>query len=285
MNAKKNKLYNVMKDIINKYYYVDKFERIDSMKKEFVENKEELLDVGKEIFDNFNLKKYKIKLFLDICAAPGMYSKILMDNDNTTTGIGISLPTEKGGVPFEIDYDKYKIFYKDILEKSYEIEAPKKIDFGIASCVSYVDLTGDAVKTFFLNTELILTSCDMILSNLEKNGNMIINLSMKNINLCYNIINILSKYFDEIKLWKSDTIWSTKNTLYLFAYGFKNNYEKQSLRNYVEVIKNKNSDILNRFIGTTKEYNYIDNMMNKIFIIRINSWLKLLANYQSNNDN
>ena len=68
-----------------------------------------------------------------------MYSKILLDKYKDSMGIGISLPPEKGGVKFEIDYDNYKIFYKDILEKTYKLELPKKLDFGIASCVSYID--------------------------------------------------------------------------------------------------------------------------------------------------
>lgn len=271
MNPKKNKLYNIMKDIVSKYYYMNKFIRIENDK--FVEDTIELTTVGEDIFNNFNLEKYKINLFLDICAAPGMYSKILMDKNDGVTGIGVSLPPEKGGVEFEIKYDKYKIFYKDILEKSYELELPKKLDFGIASCVSYQDMK----DSFKLNMELILTSCDMILSNLDKGGHMIINLTMKNIYLCYNIVNILSQYFDEFKVWKSEIIWGTKNTLYFFGYNFKNNYDKKYLKNLIPKVMNRDSDITNRFLGTSDEYNNIDKRMNKIYIVRINSWLKLIG--------
>ena len=52
------------------------------------------------------------------------------------TGIGISLDPDKGGVPFEMEgITNYKIFYRDILEKDYKLDLPKKLNFGIASCI------------------------------------------------------------------------------------------------------------------------------------------------------
>ena len=66
-----------------------------------------------------------------------MYSKILVEKGGK--GFSISLPPEKGGVEYIFKDSNYKIFYKDILEKEYQIECHKKINLGIASCVSYIE--------------------------------------------------------------------------------------------------------------------------------------------------
>lgn len=97
MDPKKNKLWNIMKYITGNYYYLDKFERLEGEK--FIENDEELSNIGKEMFNNFKFNNDKI-FFIDICGAPGMYSKILVEEKNAT-GFGISLPPEKGGVEFK----------------------------------------------------------------------------------------------------------------------------------------------------------------------------------------
>jgi hypothetical protein len=270
-NPKKNKLYNVMKDIVSKFYYMNKFIRISDDK--FIEDDKELTQVGEEIFNEFfKMTDNKINFFVDICAAPGMYSKILLDKYKDTMGIGISLPPEKGGVKFEIDYDNYKIFYKDILEKTYKLELPKKLDFGIASCVSYID-TQDS---YALNSELILASSDLILSNLNEKGTFIINLTIKNIYVCYNLIHILSQYFKEYKLWKSLNVWGTKNTIYFFGYGFRENYEND-LKKYISMIQNRQSEFSNNFIYSEREYKEIDKRMNEIYKVRINAWLNLIS--------
>jgi len=267
-NPKKNNLWNVMKNISSTYYKLDSFERIHDNK--FIENSNELSTIGKEIFDNFS--DVKINFFLDICAAPGMYSKELLERTNAS-GVGISLPPEKGGVKFEIENKKYKMFYKDILEKDHKIETPKPFDFGMASCVSYMD-TRNAHN---LNMELILTSMKLILDSLEEGGNMMINMTMKNIYSCYNIIHHVLMDFDSIKLWKSHIVWGTKNTFYLFCYGYKNSGLKDKLKNMINEIKNERSNFNNMFLGDNKSYNTITKMMNDIYIVRINCWLKLLG--------
>jgi 23S rRNA U2552 (ribose-2'-O)-methylase RlmE/FtsJ len=270
MDPKKNKLWNIMKYITNNYYYLDKFERLKDNK--FIENNMELSKIGKEMFDNFKLTNDKI-FFIDICGAPGMYSKILVE-DKKAQGIGISLPPEKGGVKFEFIHNNYKIYYKDILEKQYKIEVPRDINMGIASCVSYIEET----KSSIINIELILTSMNIILEHLENGGDMIINMSMKNIYICFNILDLLLKQFNDVKLWKSDNIWSTKNTFYVFCYGFKKD-NKINMLEYVSKVKDSNSDFNNKYLGNN--YNIINKLINNIYIIRINAWIKLIKN----NDN
>jgi hypothetical protein len=270
-NPTKNNLFNIMKYIASTYYYMDKFERRDNEK--FIENKTELTDIGKEMFQMFGLDTFDIKFFVDICAAPGMYSKIIFDDHGSQaqpTGIGISLPPEKGGVKFEFNHNNYKQFYKDILEKQYKLELPKKLDFGMASCVSYIN---DSKRSHQLNMELIITSLNMIMNNLMIDGSLIINMSMKNIYTCYNILSILLEHFKRINLWKSSKICGTKNTFYIFCYDFKtNNYDNNMIK-YINMIKDNNSEINNKFMGTREQYREISLLMETIYTVRINCWL------------
>jgi len=207
-----------------------------------------------------------------------MYSKIILEEFPKSTGIGVSLPVEKGGVKFEIENKNYKIFYKDILEKEYRLELPKKLDFAISSCVSYVK----SKNSFLLNIELILKSLNLILSNLDTDGNLIINMTMKNINLCYNMINILEKYFKSYKLWKSESVWNTKNTFYFFGYNFKNEKYDNELLKVIEQVKNQN-DIMFNFLGNEKEYKDISKNIQELYILRINAWLKNIHKNSINN--
>ncbi len=274
IEAKKDKLFGKMKYLSRKHWKLDVFEREQDDK--FVENSEQLLKVGQEIFDNFGLKKVNVKLFADICSAPGMYSKIILDSFDKTTGIGISLPVEEGGVPYTLKDSRYKIFYKNILEKNYKLELndPLKLDLGVASCVSYQH---DAKNAFFLNMELIIKSMMLIFPNLKLGGNLIINMTIKNVELAFNIVNILSKLFDNFKVWKSPTVWATKNTFYFFGYGFKNNYKPELLLDIVERIKYEHDPINNHFEGTLDEYKKIYSQMKQVYITRIKAWEHLVS--------
>ena len=274
IEAKKDKIFNKMKYISKKYWNLDTFERTEDEK--FIENEKQLSTVGKEIFDNFGLPKENIKLFADICSAPGMYSKIILDKYDKTTGIGISLPVEEGGISYTITDPRYKIFYKNILDKSYKLELtdPLKLDLGLASCVSYQN---DAKNSFYLNLELIFKSLMLILPNLKKDGNLIINLTIKNVELAFNIVNILCPLFNTFKLWKSPNVWGTKNTFYFFGYGFKDNYSSDIFLNMLEMIKYQHSPINNHFTGTMDEYKKIYNQMKNIYSVRIKAWEDLIS--------
>lgn len=275
IEAKKDNLFNKMKYLAKKNWKLDTFEREQDNK--FVEDDVQLQKVGQEIFDNFGLKKSNVKLFADICSAPGMYSKIVLDTLDKTTGIGISLPVEEGGVPYTIKNTRYKIFYKNILDKSYKLELNEdknlKLDLGIASCVSYQH---DAKNAFFLNMELIVKSLMLILPNLRKGGDLIINMTIKNIELAFNMVNILAKLFKNFKLWKSPNVWVTKNTFYFFGYDFKENYEPEFLINLIDSIKFDNNPVNNQFMGTKEEYDKIYQQMKWVYITRIKAWKALV---------
>jgi hypothetical protein len=275
MDPKNNTLWNIMMYITSKLKFnKSNFKRIQD--KKFVEDENELTKVGKEMFDSFDTKLRDI-FFLDICGAPGMYSQILIDKN--ASGIGISLPPEKGGVTFNVNQNsnKYKFYYKDILEKEYKIELKNKLkekefNLGLASCVSYID-TKDSHS---LNLELILTSMNLILEHLQNNGDMIINLTMKNIYTCFNILDLILEQFDYIKLWKSSTVWADKYTFYVFCYNY-NKSKKINMLDYINKVKNYKEDFNNKYMGHNYNYDKINKMMNDIYIVRINALLKNIS--------
>ena len=273
MDPAKDKTYLFMKNLARKNYKLDSFERVKEGK--FIEDNEELTKVGEEIINNFiGNKKFIINFFADICAAPGNYSKIILDKFDVVTGIGISLSPEDGGVEFEIEDKKYKPLYKNILEKKYRLEIPEKLDLGMASCVSYQN---DAKLANRLNIELIVKSIYLLLPNFKSGSNLIVNLTMKNILLAFNLVNILRKYFKSIKLWKSQSVWGTKNTFYFFGYDFiENKNVVDELNELYDKVKDEKNHIYEKFIGTNNEYNVVNSMMRFIYQVRIDVWKKLI---------
>lgn len=275
IEAKKDKLFGKMLYLHKKFRHLDIFEREQDDK--FVEDSSQLTKVGNEIFHNFGLEKTDIKLFADICSAPGMYSKIVLDKFKTTIGIGVSLPVEEGGVPYELKDSRYKIFYKNILDKNYKLELNQdknlKLDLGMASCVSYQH---DVKNSFLFNVELIIKSLMLLLPNLKTGGNLIINMTMKNIELAFNMVHMLSELFNSFKLWKSPNVWATKNTFYFFGYGFKQNYNPDVFTDLIERIKFDNDPINRQFLGTNEDYEQIYNKMRHIYLVKIRAWEDLI---------
>lgn len=274
MNPKKNKLWIEMKNMVKKHYQKINFERLSDEK--FVENNDELEIIGEEIVNI--LKKHisnKKIFFADVCGAPGNYSKLIFKSFKAT-GLGISLPPEKGGVEFEMDgFDKYKIFYRDILEKDYDMDIPKKLNLGIASCVSYQIKNTNAYQ---LNLKLILTSLILLLNNLEENGDLVINLTIKNINFAFNIVFILGKLFKTSSIWKSKKIWADKNTFYFFGFGYKENKKYiQKIKEFLVILEDDNfmkNIYFRRLLMNKSNFNIINNMMNNIYQVKIDYFKK-----------
>ena len=73
MNPEKSKLFIIMNELYSKNNHLLSFDRIENNK--FKEDNNELEIIGKEIFNSMNIKQ--INFFIDICAAPGEYSKLI----------------------------------------------------------------------------------------------------------------------------------------------------------------------------------------------------------------
>ena len=79
-------------------------------------------------------------------------------------------------------------------------------------------------------------------------------------------------YFKEIKLWKSKNIWATKNTFYIFCYGFKkDNYKEININN------DEDSDFNRKYMNLNNNFNIINKLMQDIYKIRINAWIEIIS--------
>jgi hypothetical protein len=189
------------KKIIDKYSYELGTERDDMLRNLF-----------EELF-NKRLRNIKVDNFMDICAAPGVYSSYLLTKFPDASGMGISLPPEEGGHPFTINNDRYKYIYKNI----YNIaNNDSKYDVCIASCIPYsVSATNDD------EYKIIFTSLIICLNALKSNGTLIINFTFKNVILAINFVYLLSQCFKEIKLFKSKILWILQRTFYVIGYQYQ----------------------------------------------------------------
>ena len=173
------------------------------------------------------------------------------------------------------DYKKYKIFYRDILDKDYDLDIPKKLNLGIASCVSYQIKNTNAYQ---LNLKLILTSLLLLLNNLDNDGNLVINLTIKNINFAFNIVYILSKLFKKSSIWKSSKVWPDKNTFYFFGFGFINNDKYLlKIKEILVILDNDNfmkNFYFKRLNMNKNNFKIIDKMMSKIYQVKIDHFKK-----------
>ena len=114
----------------------------------------------------------------------------------------------------------------------------------------------------------------IILKNLETNGSMVINLTMKNIFFAFNIINLLNNLFNTIAIWKSKNVWADKNTFYFFGFGYNKKEDIiNKIKNIQNILKNKyfiKNDLFNKIIMSDKKYYIIEKHMESIYLVKIN---------------
>ena len=210
-----NKLYNLTKfirrlpnayKIIQEYSYDVGTEKEDKLKELFV-----------ELYDK-RLPKINIDSFIDICAAPGTYSTLLLEKHQNAKGIGISLDPAEGGYEFNILYDdRYKKFYKNIYDIDHNIDKQdtELYDLCMASCIPY-NVSAKRAEDY----KIIYKSLMICLSHLKKDGILIINFSFKDIIFAINFVHLINKLFEKIRLFKSTKLWILQRTFYIIGYQY-----------------------------------------------------------------
>ena len=169
----------------------------------------------KEIDVNLiKLKDRKIKTFLDICAAPGRYSKYIYDTTKAI-GHGITLYTDRGCLEFKEKISNYKLFFSDI--NSEDPLKDNKYDFIVTGCL---DMTLKIKKPFY-DVQLWLSALILGLNHLKKKGIIAFKVTTKYINLISNFIFILLKLFDKIILYKSSNILGYRSFCYIIGFGYR----------------------------------------------------------------
>jgi hypothetical protein len=267
MNPNNNKQYKILKFLSYKL----REKKISSIKKrEFVENSQALEIIGKEMFDNFFKfnKNIKITKFLDICGAPGEYSNLLLKKFPKSHGYGISLPVEENGVEFKLKNKNYTIIYSNIITNNISLN--KKFNMTLASCVPY---DSEKIDSFRFQMKLIVKSIIIMLNHIDDNGYFIVNLTFKDLFVIYNLIYILQLAFQSFELWKSTTVWKFTKSFYFFGYGFnKKKNIIDILENFLLLIKDRNTLVYSKFLGTKKDYDIITNKIEKIYLDLINNY-------------
>jgi hypothetical protein len=263
LSAKYEQLFIDMQKIFDESYVLQS--SFDRYTGKFVEDPTELYTIGNDLLIALGIDILsKIKRFIDICSAPGIYSSLLLKmTPNLVCGTGITLDISKGGEECVVNHPKYTILYKDILHDNISLY---KTDLVIASCVCY---EYNKKKAYELNWKLIIKSIIIGLTHLKENGYLIVNLTLKNIDLSMTIINILSSVFNKYKLWKSKIIWANKQTFYFIGYEYSGD----------NIIKNlEELDIMsNRFHGSKEEYTKIWIKIIPIIKIRISALRKNIS--------
>ena len=198
------------------------------------ENKNILKKIGKELIDYIPKNNYK--LFLDLCSAPGIYSKELLNYIPEIKGIGLSLDPKDGGEPYNKSMlnNRYIYLYKDITEFNIYKYYPM-FDITMSSCIPYFKRNE--------KYDLLFKSLLFCLNFLKENGILIINFSYKNINKTIETIYLLKNLFKKVILYKSEIIWTFTTSFYIICYDYKYNY------NYIKNINKKiNIDYENKKI-------------------------------------
>ena len=208
-----NKLYNLTKfirrlpnayEIIQEYSYDVGTEREDKLRELFV-----------ELYDK-RLPNINVDNFIDICAAPGTYSELLLEKHPDAKGIGISLDPSEGGYEFNILYDdRYKKIYKNVYDIEHSVNQNELYDLCMASCIPY-NVSAKRAEDY----KIIYKSLMICLSHLKNDGLLIINFSFKDIIFAINFVHLINKLFKKIKLFKSTKLWILQRTFYIIGYGY-----------------------------------------------------------------
>ena len=218
------------------------------------------------------LKNKDIDIFLDICSAPGEYSKYLSETYKIK-GVGVTLPIENGGINFDYKLKNYEIVYLDIIKNINKIIKKDKFPFIVSGCL---DMTVGK-KEKFNNINLWLSTFLFTLNNLQKNGIFAFKISLRYIKFAANIIYIFTKIFKIVKTFKSLDAIGFRSMFYIVGFGYKIDIEYLKLINKLLLdIKKKNFENIQQFRDKTffsnkKYFIMIKKMLENIFQIQINA--------------
>lgn len=229
----------------------------------------------KELNEETNIINKNIKNFLDICAAPGLYSSYIYDITKAS-GIGISLPPSKGGLLFTQKISDYKLKYDDITKN---INLDQQFDFIITGCL---DMTLSK-KQPYKDIELWISALIIALKYQQINGNLAFKITTKYLNFISNILFILKQCFEKVTIFKSENILGYRSMCYIVCKNRNdNNYyikvlskirDKYQLGDFKYIEKLKHQLIFN-----INEYGeFIKQQIEKSLLKQINS-IKTILN-------
>lgn len=300
----KNNLYNLTKFIRrlpNAYKIIQEYSYQLGL-----ENEQLLHNLFDELYQK-RLTKIQVNKFMDICAAPGVYSKYILDKYPTATGIGISLDPKEGGHEFKISLlngrnNRYEKIYKDIFQISTDteelrefdgntstrrcIDEEEKYDLCMASCIPY-NVSAKSKDEY----RIIFKSLTICLNSLKQNGTLIINFTFKDMIFAINFVYLVSLLFKRIKLFKSTKLWVMQRTFYVIGYEYNKNKEViDRINNYLKNFDDFYCEYHNKLLPdiNKKTLKHILELFEKdVFLPQIRTFMILsaaMANTKSNTE-
>jgi SAM-dependent methyltransferase len=172
-----------------------------------------------------------IGTFLDLGCAPGGFSKFILDNNQGSVGLGITLPDDVGlslftqGTSLE-DESRYRLELADLTTVDFEsIRLIYPLPSGIIAVDGYDLVIAGAFPTVNWITPpkratLALTQLYAILYNLRPGGSAIIVINTKPFLWLIEIFGVLRQVFDSIEAVKGSKLHAIRSSAYLVCTGF-----------------------------------------------------------------
>ena len=159
-----------------------------------------------------------VKNFLDICAAPGEYSKYFLEALSNSRGYAITLHPNLGGIEFDeslVDMKRYDIDYIDIMKDKYEPNV--EFEFVIAGCLC---MTLKKKPSFF-DLDLWISTILIGLKNLKKGGTFAFKTTLRYLDLFCNFLFLMNKFFKKVKVFKSEDILGFRSVCYIIGIDYQ----------------------------------------------------------------
>lgn len=203
---------------LSKYLFpmFDKYKTSDKTHAEYSTTKDRV-DVYGATFKELGINTGDYSSFLDICALPGSASLHILDDNPKITGVGLSLHPNSGGYKPDkrlTSHSRYQIKYHDLLSTSPAL--PDKFDFAYGACFIKHNVGKKTAR------DLYASGFKVVIDSLRDGGDFLYLLSYSwNVSLLLDTIEVLSKYFTTITLYKDPNYTGGLSNIFLWCQGRK----------------------------------------------------------------
>ena len=225
-----------------------------------------------DLFYSLDIDPSKYKTFLDVCCNPGVFSLFMLENNPQSNGYGISLQQSKGG--YDIDNrlknnNRFKINYKDLLDDNIKsIKTQNKVDLAFSSC----SIDNNARNTH--KTQLLYANSYFVSMNNLKTGGDLLNYIYFGYNyfLLFQTLKLLTKFFKQVILYKSEKHSPGLGVAYIFCKGYNGVSPESEIQRYNGKDYGLNFQTILKYLSNV---NGIFRIMNKshLAIIDKNEWI------------
>ncbi|CAF3496703.1 unnamed protein product [Rotaria socialis] len=191
-----------------------------------------------EIESNNNIclvSQDRIKHFLDLGCAPGGFSRWIIENNPSCTGLGITLPPDLGGFHMVFDAPgRYRYLYEDVTKNPETIWCQDGVyqgiepqfDLCIAGCIfrsPEINENSDDDQPACSRSRRVLRYSQLLtaLTNLQKNGTLILVFNIRPFLFQVEILCLLSCCFESLLPVKPKRVHIIRSSYYLIGVNYK----------------------------------------------------------------